>query len=174
MLLVTLNPQPEPPMLPDLSLLDPSRPVLSVASNENPNFRILFGIGDDVPLGIDATGTPDAQGHYEFFVRHATGGLAFTVLFDIGTSSGGVPNPDSWTWLNPQPEPPLPSEGIAGICFDFQFTSTSEATLTMEVRDPLDNRLAFSQVPEPSALVLWSLFGAFAITAGRWRRWRAA
>jgi hypothetical protein len=165
MVRVYLNPQPEPPMLPEVVMTDPVRPLVRVPEGQNPHFVMAFSISDDQPLIIDNPGTIDDQGHCQLAVRNATGGLEFQVYLNLGTSSGGVPVPGEggWTWLNPQPEPPMST----AIGLDFQFNHMSEATLTMEVQNAGGQSLAFSAVPEPSGFAL--LLPAAVLALGWWR-----
>jgi hypothetical protein len=165
--MVSLNPQPEPPMLPELSLADPYRPMITSASTDNPNFRILFALAGSQALFFEAPGTPDGNGHYIFQAFPLTAGVAaYTIVFDIGTSGGGTPLFDTWsTWLNPQPEPPM--TGGASIAFDFQFSHMSVATLGLQIFDGQGQQIPFSAVPLPATPLL---FGSGLLGLAGWRK----
>lgn len=154
---VGFNPQPEPPghTGPGVNLTNPMMPVLTTPTEGEPDFEIFFAIANSGVLTINALGAPDPFGHFEFEVLYATSGAkAYDVLFDITTSSGGVPDKMSWVAFNPQPEPPgLPGAGTIG--FDFYFTSLSEATLGMQVLD--SSGRSFSFTPEPATALLFGL-----------------
>jgi hypothetical protein len=134
-------------------------PIFTTPTGGEPDFRIFFAIGIDTAapedLRIDAPGSPDSTGHFEFEVLYlSSGDKAFDVFFDITTSSSGVPNETTWVGFNPQPEPPgLVGAGIIG--FDFSFTSLSDAILSMQVRDSTGNNFVFT--PEPATIALLGL-----------------
>jgi hypothetical protein len=151
------NPQPEPQghTGPRVDLTNPMMPVFITPTGEEPDFRIFFAIANLEDLRISAPGLPDSSGHFEFEVLYvSSSNKAYDVLFDITTSSGGVPDETNWVGFNPQPEPPgLDGAGMAG--FDFPFTSYSDATLSMQVRDSTGNNLTFT--PEPATVALLGL-----------------
>ena len=91
-------------------------------------------------------------------------------MLDITTSGAGLPAPGSWTFFNPQPEPPAFSDGAAAAGFAFQFSSFSEAQVVLQIEDSQGNLLSFVDVPEPGTLLLMSLGLVVLIPAGRPRR----
>jgi len=153
--LAYINPQPEPPGEAALNLTVPTNPVLSRDTGGEVNFRILFALGGSEPLIFlpyiihPETGT----GHLEFYAYNDMEHLVYTVVMDVTTSSGGFPVYETWTTINPQPEPPLPA-GAAYTGFDFTFTSQSTAYLSFQVLDSLGQPLGFNQVPEPASILL--------------------
>ena len=96
--------------------------------------------------------------------------VVFDVMLDITTSGGGGPASGSWTFFNPQPDPPAFADGAAAAGFAFQFSSFSEATVVMQIEDSQGNFLSFVDVPEPGTLVLTALGLLGLIPAGRSRR----
>ena len=151
------DPGTPPPDDQRLDLTNSQNPNIIAPTHAYPNFRIIFAIsnyGTLIPPPDDDHPPPDDQ-HFMFDVLYADTGLtAFSVFFDITTSSGGVPAPGTWVGFNPQPEPPAHHSGAALMGFDFDFTSLSDATLGLRVLDSQGNAISFSQVPEPSTLLL--------------------
>jgi len=161
MVRVGFNPQPEPGGQWASLDLKPAEFKLMGEVDEGPadGMRILFAICNTSPFFIDATGEPD-MGHYEFEVTDSAGGKVFNVIFDMETSSNGVPDPVSWYGFNPQPEPPgLVGAGVIG--FDFQFDSYSRVWLQCQVLDVDSDPISFRQIPEPATWVLLTSGGAF-------------
>ncbi|MBU4271217.1 MAG: PEP-CTERM sorting domain-containing protein [Planctomycetes bacterium] len=89
---------------------------------------------------------------------NSAGEKVFDVIFDMGTSSGGVPI--DWVGFNPQPEPPGINGDACAIGFDFQFDSYSEATLQFQVLDVDSDPISFTLIPEPTTWVLLASGGA--------------
>ncbi len=160
MVRVGFNPQPEPPGVHWATLeIKPAEFKLMGELDVGPadGMRILFGIGNEDSLSIDATGEPDG-GHYEFQVSDSAGGKLFDVIFDMGTSSGGFTT--DWVGFNPQPEPPG-LEQAAAIGFDFQFDSYSRPWLQCRMLDRDQDPISFRQIPEPATWILFTSGGAF-------------
>lgn len=155
-ILASINPQPEPPGGAVLDLTNPANPILARETGGIAPFRVLFALGGPEPvIFVPYIIHPEiGSGHLEFEARHAaTEQLMFQVVMDIFTSSGGFPVLQTWTQINPQPEPPLPV-GAAYTGFDFTFSSLSTAYLSFQVQDSQGQALGFSQVPAPSSLLL--------------------
>ena len=114
-------------------------------------FEILIAM--DQALGVRAPGEP-VEGAFAFQLLGETGDADFDVMLDITTSGGGLPAPGSWTFFNPQPEPPAFGDGAAAAGFAFQFSSFSEAQVVLQIEDSQGNSLSFVDVPEPGTLLL--------------------
>ena len=164
LVLVGFNPQPEPPGYRG-SVLDfgtSSEPTVTANDTFESDqlFQILFAMEGQGISFSNTAGAPDRFGHYEFSALDAAGAILFNILFDLTTSSNGVPNGD-WVGFNPQPEPPayLPGQGAA-IGFNTGFTSFSAVTLKLQILDAQGNALNFSEAPAvvPVPAAVW-LFG---------------
>ncbi len=154
--LIRLGFYPPDPVIPSiLDLSNPAQPMLSYPASD-PEAHIDFAVSHpSMPLAISASGVPD-NGHYEFQVLDVVNNnaLMYSIMLDMTTSSGGVPNPGSWTMFNPQPEPPRLLGDPVSIGFNFQFTTLSDAYLTMQVLDAQGQPVSFSAVPDPALLCL--------------------
>ncbi len=153
---VGFNPCPEPPK--PILLSNAVEPSITLPAVQN--MQILFAIGDDTPLQIDTRGSPiPDDGRFMFQVLSIAGTPLFDVLFDIRTDTGGVPT--NWVAFDPFPDPPfLPGAGQDSIGFNFEFTSFSDATFSMQILQPGGQgqlSFALAQVPEPTSLVLLGL-----------------
>ena len=160
---VGFNPQPEPPAAiyhPPEPGIPSIMPSFGVETTE-PDFQILFAISDSMPLSFDFSNSNLINGHYEFDVFGGAAGAGqvqlFKVLFDMETSSGGIPDPASWVGFNPQPEPPAFGANSAAIGFNFTFTSMSLATFEFQVIDVEGSTpysFEYAPVPEPATMLL--------------------
>jgi hypothetical protein len=168
LVLVGFNPQPEPP-IGHGSVLDfgntsgtSSEPTVTANGTFDSDqlFQILFAMDGPGISFSNTAGIPDNSGHFEFSALDAAGAMLFNIMFDVTTSSNGVPNGD-WVGFNPQPEPPiyLPGQGAA-IGFNTGFTSFSAVTLKLQIQDAQGNALNFSEapavVPVPAAVWLFA------------------
>ena len=166
LVLVGFNPQPEPPIGSVLDFGNPngtsSEPTVTANGTFESDqlFQILFAMEGPGISFSNTTGAPDDLGHFEFSALDAAGAILFNIMFDLTTSSNGVPNGD-WVGFNPQPEPPayLPGQGAA-IGFNTGFTSFSAVTLKLQIQDAQGNALNFSEAPAvvPVPAAIW-LFG---------------
>lgn len=148
---------PDPVQPSALNLSDPTT-IISTYSSTNPSSHLVIAMDNEfVPLSASVSGIPDDNGHFEFgFVNGLSGASVYTVILDLTTSSNGIPDSASWVAFNPQPEPPALSTNASAIEFYFDFTSMSDATLSMQVLDPDGAALAFSNVPIPGAVWLFA------------------
>ena len=140
--------------------------VIDVPSGTDPltGFEILIAM--DQALDV----SEPVEGVFAFQLLGETGDAVFDVMLDITTSGAGLPAPGSWTFFNPQPEPPAFADGAAAAGFAFQFSSFSEAQVVLQIEDSQGNLLSFVDVPEPGTLLLMSLGLVVLIPAGRARR----
>lgn len=160
------NPQPEPPRgvplggFPPEPVFPTTAPTLVIdvpdGTPTDQGFEIIFAMSE--VLRVSAQGEPDDNGSFAFqLLDPDSGASAFDVFFDITTSSGGVVAPGSWTFFNPQPEPPAFANGAASAGFAFNLTSFSEARVVMRIQDGQGTALNFTEVPEPTTLALLGL-----------------
>ena len=149
--LVTLNPQPLPPV-PDpsklsLDLGDPSGPIAS-NSDDGAEFAVHWCMlapgGLSFPESIPA---PNVDGVTQFEV----GGNGGMPLFEVSLRVGPGPfDPASWVMLNPQPLPP--KVGAAGFGVEFADPTAVEFHVTEILPTGAPVALQFTLVPEPSTL----------------------
>jgi len=163
LILLGFNPQPDPPGdAATLNLTDRTQPVLTIpeAAVSGGSMRMLFGISS--PYRFAAAGVP-VRSMFSFLAEApvASGLPSLTFELDMNTGSGGVPIPGSWTFFNPQPEPPLLGASPDGLGIDFTFDMTSPATLALRVLEDGANPLVFTLVPEPASAAVMVL-GALA------------
>ena len=175
--LVGFNPQPDPPAFATLLNVDNQMmPTWTIAGGFGPQpFRILFALNQTDLIRFDVTGTPDASGHFAFDAVDGSGTPLFNIMFDLTTSSGGVPD-GSWVGFNPQPDPPADFllGGGAAIGFDFQFTILSEAVLAVQIQEVEGNALGFTPSPVPLPAAVWMFFSALGgLGFVGWRQRRA-
>ncbi|WP_193141095.1 MULTISPECIES: VPLPA-CTERM sorting domain-containing protein [unclassified Meridianimarinicoccus] len=145
------NPQPEPPILfPASTTLTPfsvDKTIRGVSGAQF--FQVLLGgsLGGK-PLDPVA-GSPGARFPQADFLVD-TGTETLTLRLMLQSSSGGIgANP---LFFNPQPEPP-PGAGLFGtLGMDFQFTSLSDATVSLQVLDSTGRALGLTRVAAPVPL----------------------
>lgn len=176
-MLVGFDPQPEPPITARavLDLADRTAPTLVLRDQSNPPGELQlfdFFFAFDVP-GQAITMVPcflpsDLDPRLELEVRSdtATGPLLFTLLAEFSTSSGGLVDPASVVGFDPQPEPPGAFGARFGLTLAFKELSDVQVRFSVSPAD--GPPLAFTQVPEPSALALLGL-GVAACSALRRR-----
>ena len=166
-LLVGFNPQPEPPAwLTNLDLSDPTRAVMTIPGQTNPQTFDFFIAAQKVQnalpggaptYGLDLPSLPaDRYGSYSFILKGGVGGDV-TVMLGFATSSGGLVDPGSDVAFNPQPEPPEPYADAALMGLQFEFTALSDAIVTLQLFDAAGTALTLAQVPAPAPLALFGL-----------------
>ena len=137
-------------------------------SVSNGDMRILLGIS--APFKITAEGE-EKDGRYQFQIDGADSRDSFTVLLDMMTKEGGLPNPGSWKAFNPQPEPPALGVGATGIGFDFSFdsqvTSASLESQILHTSTRTAQSFNFAPVPEPGSMALLGLVSTFGLLRRR-------
>jgi PEP-CTERM motif len=157
LVLVGFNPQPEPPAGPDTVLNNstPNMPELGLTGVNNPQtFRLLFAIGAPTGKFAISSSTDATANGLSLTVTGPNG--SYMIDFGFRTSSmGGISDPGSLVGFNPQPEPPAGPADSAVFGMDFQFTSLSDAFVSLQVTGPGGNSLTFRQVPEPAALAIF-------------------
>jgi hypothetical protein len=161
--LIGFNPQPEPPSPNTSMVLHNGQAMVTVAgiSDTSQMFRILFGTG--WTGGTSALGYPPDpvnQFHIGLTYQSSTSGVPFsasyTAIIDVVSTSGGTIAAGSDVMFNPQPEPPGPG-AWDGFGMDFQMTSLSDVTMTVQIVDAQGNQIDLVSVPEPAALALFGL-----------------
>jgi len=127
--LVGFNPQPEPPAGTAPTAVDmsfPSSATLTIpdVAVSNGKAQVLFAVPDSYSIGNigDLVGRTLSLQVSQLSVQD--------VFFTMTTDSGGSPAPGSLVMFNPQPEPPA---GWIGVGFEFEFTSNSAATLSVQM-----------------------------------------
>jgi hypothetical protein len=99
-------------------------------------------------------------------------------------TGSNIADPSSWSWVtgepvtywNPHPEFPF-YDGVYMYLLGANHTNAPGKWDNNPIHETTDGYHPFgiieAPVPEPATLIVWSLLGAFGITAG-WRRWRKA
>lgn len=176
LVLVGFDPQPEPPVTARavLDLADRTSPILVLRDQSNPpgalqlfDFFLAIDVGQTIAI-VPCFLPSDLDPRLELEVRSdtATGPLLFTLLADFSTSSGGLVDPASVVGFDPQPDPPGASGARFGLTLAFDKLSDVQVRFSVLPAD--GPPLAFTQVPEPSALALLGL-GVAACAASRRR-----
>ena len=161
--LVGFDPQPEPPVTARaaLDLADRTSPLLVLRDQSNPtgglqlfDFFLAFEVPGQAITIVPCFLPSDRLPQLELEVRAdaATGPLLFTLLADFSTSSGGLVDPASVVGFDPQPDPPVAFGARFGLTLGFKELSDVQVRFSVSPADGAP--LAFTQVPEPSALVL--------------------
>jgi hypothetical protein len=163
--LVGFDPQPEPPAdaRAALDLSDRTAPLLILREQTNPPGGLqLFDFFLAVDLGQTITIIPcilpsDVSPRLELEVRadSVTGPILFAVFADFSTSSGGLVDRESVVGFDPQPDPP--GEFGASFGVTLAFDRLSDVQVRFSMAPPDGAPLAFTQVPEPSAVALLGL-----------------
>lgn len=163
--LVGFDPQPEPPVdaRAALDLADRTSPVLVLRDQSNPpgglqlfDFFLAIDVGQTIAI-VPCFLPSDLDPRLELEVRSdtATGPLLFTLLADFSTSSGGIVDRGSVVGFDPQPDPPGAFGARFGLTLAFDKLSDVQVRFSVSPAD--GPPLAFTQVPEPSALALLGL-----------------
>lgn len=154
LVLFGFNPQPEPPPLgyigPLLSITNGAARMTWTGASNPQDFVVFFGVSSTGGPIIVRPATPVSDFSSLFFGID-TGLQTLNLVLDFSTSSGGIGSGISAVAFNPQPEPPASVFGAYetfGLLFNF--TSLSDAHVTMRVQDANDQDLAISGVPLPA------------------------
>ena len=172
LVLFGFNPQPEPPPASFTGITlatTPDSASLTAGGLNNPQmFELIFGIS--TANGATIVVPPEPIMDYgQLTLAIDTGLQTLFAVFDFTTTSGGIVSSIDDVSFNPQPEPPPSALGPYDMFgLNFSFTSLSDATVTMTLRDGNGQRLGLTAIPEASALALLA-FGLAALAAGGWR-----
>jgi len=154
--LVTLNPQPLPP-IPDpskltLNLTDPTAPVATYNGTGTMAVQWWFQVPAVQLPAVQFPSPPDANGNTQFIISDAQGIPHFSVALNVGP---GPVDPASWVALNPQPLPP--KIGFQGFGVQFADPTAVEFRVTELTPSGQQLLLSFAPVPEPSTYALMAL-----------------
>jgi hypothetical protein len=163
--LVGFDPQPEPPVTgrAALDLTDRTAPLLILRDQSNPpgglqlfDFFLAVDVGQTIAI-VPCILPSDLEPRLELEVRAdtATGPILFAVFADFSTSSGGLVDPASVVGFDPQPDPP--GEFGASFGLTLAFDRLSDVQVRFAMAPAGGAPLAFTQVPEPSAVALLGL-----------------
>ena len=134
---VGFDPQPEPPGETTISLADPQRPTLTIAESAGRSVRAVVALGAP---GLRLVGgvyrTMDqTTGRIEATLQDAQGIDRFNLTLTIRTPTGAAADIASWTFFDPQPEPPgLPADSFSvGLDIAFGPTAAGAVILSADV-----------------------------------------
>ncbi|MCA8883799.1 MAG: VPLPA-CTERM sorting domain-containing protein [Rhodobacteraceae bacterium] len=157
LLIYGFNPQPEPPaVFPSSTRVSPTQISKTIHGVSGAQFfQVLIGVG---LKGQAATlSDPDLSDPLSMTeIAFDTGADTLSIRLTFQSSSGGIGL--GAVSFNPQPEPP-PLLGQFGLqAFEFQFTSLSDANVTLQVLDSRGTVLGLTRVAAPIPLPASVLF----------------
>jgi hypothetical protein len=174
LILFGFNPQPEPPPVGFTgTTLSTAGGVAALTAGglSNPvDFDLYFGVSSALGAVFGPAPVVPPEPIRELSIDVDTGLQTLTIILGFATSSGGLLDGLSATFFNPQPEPPPSALGTyETLGLAFNFTSLSDAIVTLRIEDAAGHQLDITSVPAPPGLVLLGL-----ALAGLWlgRRWR--
>jgi hypothetical protein len=171
------NPQPEPPAMSPFAgvseTVGATEATRTAVGVEAPQRFVLFLAGRGPGGGVFAAPSAPADDFSELVVGFDTGFDTLEIVLDFSTSSGGIGDGIDALFFNPQPEPPA-LFGEVGDVFglEFAFTSLSDASVSLSVRDSSGATLGLAPAPVPVPATLPLIAGALAAlgaVAGRRR-----